>query len=429
MDRPFDFISPTHKKVASNTVAQLIGKAVSALATFIVTFLVARQLGASGYGDFVKITTYIAFFYLIADFGINALYLQQAESKASWPSLIFIRTLGGFALMAFALGIVSLLPGTGGQGYTPYVRIGILLYSPTIVLQALITTGNAIFQKRLRYDLATWAIFFGSIVSVALLWSQFFVWHVGGVTNALIALGAGSLMTAITTMYFALREHPLLRLRVSVPDIMRLLVPAIPLGVTLLFNLVYFRADSIVITLTRPTVEVGIYGLAYKVFEVVLVFPTFFMNAVYPFMIQGTRDVGQGKTKKILLQSALFLLLVSCLLSLIVWFSAPLLTFIKNDFAPSISALRVLSLGLPFFFVTSVTMWALIALKKQFALVVIYGVSMIINVAGNIVFVPQYGFMAAAWLTVVCEGLVLVLSGFVLVQSLNWKNEKIHNVQ
>jgi O-antigen/teichoic acid export membrane protein len=45
------------KIVAINTVSQLIGKAVSAAAAFIVTFLIARQLGAAGYGDFVKITT------------------------------------------------------------------------------------------------------------------------------------------------------------------------------------------------------------------------------------------------------------------------------------------------------------------------------------------------------------------------------------
>lgn len=59
-------------------------------------------------------------------------------------------------------------------------------------------------------------------------------------------------------------------------------------------------------------------------------------------------------------------------------------------------------------------MWALITLKKQFALAVIYGVSMIVNVAGNCLLVPVYGFMAAAWVTVACEGLVLLLSVSVL---------------
>jgi O-antigen/teichoic acid export membrane protein len=201
---------------------------------------------------------------------------------------------------------------------------------------------------------------------------------------------------------------------------MKLLVPAIPLGITLIFNLVYFRADSVVITLTRPTAEVGIYGLAYKVFEVILVFPTFFMNAVYPLMVSETVGKSNGRLKKIFMSSFLFLLATSVVAVLVLWFAAPLLSLIKSDFTPSVGALRVLSLGLPFFFVTSTTMWALIALKKQKALAGIYGVSMIVNIVGNILLVPQYGFMAAAWLTVACEGLVLVLSGLILVQSLSY---------
>jgi O-antigen/teichoic acid export membrane protein len=405
------------KIVAINTVSQLIGKVVSAVAAFIVTFLVARQLGASGYGDFVKITTYIAFFYLLADFGINAVYLQQAQSRTSWPALILIRTMGGLILIALALILAMLLPGTRTSGYTSLVRLGILFYSPTILFQAWITTGNAVFQKRLRYDFSAWAIFFGSLVTVGLLWALFFVWQLPGVTGALLALAAGALGTAATTMCFTLRIEPHRLPRISLRDVMRLFVPSIPLGVTLIFNLVYFRADSVVITLTRPTAEVGIYGLAYKVFEVVLVFPTFFMNAVYPFMVSETAGQSHGRLTKIFTQSFIFLLSMSIAVAAGVWVAAPLLSIVKSDFMPSIWALRVLALGLPFFFVTSATMWALIALKKQFALAIIYGVSMIFNVAGNILLVPAYGFMAAAWLTVVSEGLVLVLSGFVLVQS------------
>ncbi len=402
------------KSVAINTVSQLIGRGVSVAATFIVTFLVARQLGADGYGDFVKITTYVALFYLLADFGMNAVYLQQAQSRTSWPALIGIRTIGGLVLVALAIVIVWLLPDTGSQGYTSLVRLGILLYSPTIVFQAWITTGNAIFQKKLRYDFSAWAILAGSLTTVGLLWVLLFQWAVPGITAALLALVAGSIMTAATTMYVALRSSPLPMIHISFGDMKRLLLPSIPLGVTLLFNLVYFRADSVILTLTRPTAEVGVYGLAYKVFEVALVFPTFFMNAVYPILLKQERS----KFKSIFMHSFLFLLITSLLSLIVIWFAAPAVTLIKSDFAPSVGALRVLSLGLPFFFLTSATMWALIAVKKQSSLVVIYGTAMIVNLVGNIVFVPAYGFMAAAWWTVISEGLVLVVSGSMLLRKL-----------
>jgi O-antigen/teichoic acid export membrane protein len=313
---------------------------------------------------------------------------------------------GSAALIITALSILALVPGSTSQGYTPLVKLGILLFSPTILFQGFIASANAVFQKRLRYDLAAWAIFFGSTTTLLLLWKP---------SNLLMIIGIvaiGTLVTAIFSFTFASRLVGHIRFAPTLGQMKRLLIPSIPLGITLLFNLVYFRADSVVITLTRPTAEVGFYGLAYKVFEVVLVFPTFFMNAVYPLMLQN-----HLKFRKIFINSFLFLLSMSLVSLVVLWFAAPLLSLIKSDFNPSIGALRVLSLGLPFFFVTSATMWALIALKKQLALAIIYGASMIVNIAGNILLVPLYGFMAAAWLTGICEGLVLVLSGLVLVQS------------
>jgi O-antigen/teichoic acid export membrane protein len=394
------------KVVALNTLSQLIGRGISTVTMLIVTLIIARQFGAAGYGDFVKVTTYIAFFYLIVDFGINAIFLQH-ETRESWPALVVLRMSGGAALMATSLIILTLLPGSSSQGYTPMVRLGILLFSPTIFLQGLITSANAIFQKKLRYDLATRAIFFGSAVTLLLLWKP---------TNLLMVIGivaAGTLVTTIFSFMFASRLVGHIRFSPSLGQTKRLLIPSIPLGITLLFNLVYFRADSVVLTMTRPTTEVGIYGLAYKVFEVVIVFPTFFMNAVYPLMLDT-----RYQFKTILRNSIIFLLITSLASLVAMWFAAPLLPLIKSDFAPGIAALRVLSLGLPFFFVTSATMWALIALQKQLSLAYIYGASMIVNVVGNIALVPTHGFMAAAWLTVISEGLVLLLSGLILVREL-----------
>jgi O-antigen/teichoic acid export membrane protein len=60
-------------------------------------------------------------------------------------------------------------------------------------------------------------------------------------------------------------------------------------------------------------------------------------------------------------------------------------------------------------------MWVLIAEKKQKLLLGIYGISMIINICLNYFFIPVYGYMAAAWITVGSEALVLSMSGISVV--------------
>jgi O-antigen/teichoic acid export membrane protein len=67
-------------KIAANTLYQLIGKLITAGITFLVTILIARQFGSTGFGEFTKITTYVAFFYLIVDFGQNAIVLKQISN-------------------------------------------------------------------------------------------------------------------------------------------------------------------------------------------------------------------------------------------------------------------------------------------------------------------------------------------------------------
>ncbi len=388
------------KAVAINTVSQLIGRGVSAVTTLVVTVIVARTLGVTGYGDFVKATTYVAFFYLLADFGINAVFLQHNEQEY-WASLVSIRVVVGTLLVLVALGIVALLPGTAAQGYTPVTRLAILLLSPTILLQGLITSANAIFQRRLRYDFATWAIFFGSLTTVGTL----IVSRSAGLLMTVGAVAAGTFVTALTSLLFAQISVKPQHFVATMSRIRHLLVPSVPLAMTLFFNIVYFRADSIILTFTRTTAEVGLYGLAYKVFEVLLVFPTFFMNAVYPLLLEKKQE-----REKIFQTSFFFLLAVSLIAVPAVWVSSPLVAWIKTDFSQSVGALRILSLGLPFFFTTAATMWMLIAKKMQTALLWIYGFSMIVNLIGNLLFIPRYGYTAAAWMTVAGEGVVLLLS-------------------
>ena len=408
------------KIVAINTVSQLIGKLIGAGTSFVVAFLLARRLGAEGYGDFTKITTFVAPFFLLADFGLNAIFLQKKDDKGWWAHLLGLRVAGSTILIFLALAILAFLPHGTNQGYTALVRLGIVLFVPAILFQALITTSNALFQKHLRYSMATIAIAAGSFVTILLVLPLS-----TGVLAATLAVLVGTSVTAAISLVLV-KRHTLLSVALSRQSVTGLLVPSIPLGITLLFNLVYFRADNYIITLSRPTVEVGVYGLAYKVFEVALVVPTFFMNAVYPLLLSAKANnstIQQFNTQhflRIIKKSFTFLVLSSLLLVVALWATAPLLSLIKQEFDASISALRVLSLGLPFFFLTSLTMWTLIALKKQWTLAGIYGASMVFNIFANIWLIPVYGYMAAAWVTVVSEAVVLVVSSLYLRRSLTY---------
>jgi O-antigen/teichoic acid export membrane protein len=332
------------------------------------------------------------------------LFLQRNDA---WEDLLSLRLFVSGILVLGSCAILFLLPQGSSQGYTPLVRIGIILFTPSIVFTALTTTGNALFQKYLRYDLSTIAVIAGSLVSLLLVGVITTAPYINqSIIYATTALLVGGAVTAGVALFLTRTLERTAHSTIFFPRLWSLFCASIPLGLTLLFNLVYFRIDSIILTVTRSTAEVGVYGLAYKVFELPLILPTFFMNSLYPILLSQSRD----SLKKTIHTSTVVLFFSSLVVVGCLWICAPLVTIIKTDFAASISALRVLSLGLPFFFLSSLTMWILIAQKKQKILVGIYGASMVVNICLNYFFIPTYGYMAAAWITVVSEALVLCIS-------------------
>ncbi len=401
--------------VATNTISQLIGRLISTAAMTAMSVLIARRFGSDGYGDFVKITTYIGFFYLFADFGLNALYVQgsveQSTSlyKPSWQQLFGLRLVMSLVLIGAALGILSLLPHSSLQGYTPLVRWGIILLSPAIIFQATITTTNGLFQKMLRYDLSAAAQNAGSIIMLVISLVLIMIAPLSGAMVGVMSLFAGSLVTALVALYFVRFLHEAINPKFQPNTMIADVRASLPLGLTLLFNLIYFHSDSVVLTLTRSTQEVGIYGLAYKVFELPLVLPIFFINAVYPILVRMSQKDARS-SEQIFWKSLWILLLAAVIIASGLWMLAPLLRFIRPDFAASILPLKILLLGLPVFFVSALLMWILIAQKMRWQLLIIHSCAMILNVLLNIWYIPRFGYIAAAWITGISEASICAVS-------------------
>jgi O-antigen/teichoic acid export membrane protein len=403
-------------KVAYNTAAQLAAKFLSAGTTFIVSFYLAREYGATSFGDFIKVTTFVGLFFLATDFGLNAQWLKE---KIPWHTLVVTRLVLSLLFMGIAPVVVGFLPSGVNGGYTPLVRLGVYLFLPAIFFQSLLTSANAVFQKTLRYDLSTVALAAGVIVVLAALVGFARVGIEGSLVGVMAMLG-GIMVTGFVASLFAARLAPQSpRATPLATGGRRLLVTSIPLGLTLLFTVVYGHVDSIILASTRPTAEVGFYGFAYKIFEFALAIPTFFMNAAYPLLLKATST--SARFARMFRKSLTGLVLLSFVFLVGFWMGAPLIALVRSEFAASVPALRVLSLSLPVFFISALFMWTLIALGRQRSLVWVYGISMLLNIVFNLYFVPTHGYMAAAWVTVVSEVVVLVWLAVLLRGTINSK--------
>lgn len=403
-------------KIAANTLVQLVGKLITAGVALLITILVARNFGVEGFGEFTKITVYVALFYLIADFGLNAIVLRLVSAEEEKASFYFANLLGlrivlALILIFVALGILALLPSgfLPNQGFATLTRLGIIILSLTIFTQAIFTTTNLLFQKNLRYDQSVLAASLGSFLTLVLV--ALFVFLKAPLLFIIFGYLFGGLAMASFALFLA--KKFLAKIKISFQFFVwkKIFLAALPLGLTLIFNLLYFRGDIFILTFFRPTAEVGIYGLAYKFFEFPLTMPIFFMNSLYPVMLDRYRRK-PAELASLVRTSSLLLFLSSLGLFFLSWFLAPLITFIKPEFSPSILAFRILILSLPLFFLSAFFMWVLITLGRPKLLLFAYSFSLFLNLVLNLIFIPRFGYLAAAVITGLTEGVVLGMTAF-----------------
>lgn len=403
--------------VFKNASYQTIARILTSGSGFIISVLLARHLGTYDFGNYIKIISFISIFYLVSDFGINAVFLQrEKEEEIRFKDLLYLRLSISVLLFILANLISLFLPwsSTSSVGFSPFVKLGIFIFSWEFFIQAVLFSTNAIFQKRLRFDFWTKSLGLGSALSVLLIILA--VLNGYSLQIILLFLVISDLVSALLSLFYA--KEKFMPFDFNFKKAKELIVVSFPLGMMLVFNLIYFRVDILILAAFKASADVGIYGVSYLFFDFLLSLPLFISNALYPILLKHRQE----KEKFLNLVRSYFLtyLVFSFIVVAVFWFSSPLFSFVKPEFSQAIVPFRILLLALPFFFLTSFLQWVLITAQKLKFLMLIYFFSMCANIILNFIFIPRYSYIAAAGITGICEAGVFL---FLMARVIKLKNE------
>lgn len=421
-----------------NTLAQLFAKVITTGSTLLVTYLVANKLGTTGLGEFIATTSYVALFYLLADFGINAVFTKRIHKVVSngelqdkqnllfyFKNLLSVRIILGISASFLAVALLSFL------GYPASIKVTIILGSILIFTQTLYVTVNSIFQIKLRYEMAAVADLLGSLVTLMLVF--LFLQSGLGVFFIILAYIFGSFIRVGIGLLLARRLSGGIGLGADTNIWRDLLLSSVPLGLVAIFSQIMANIDKVILSLIPLAPElgysnlhaVGIYGLAYKFFDVSLVLPTYIMNAAFPIFVK-TRDNDFPRLKRMVKKLGAVMIFFGFLTTVVGYYLTPwVLGFFNqgNDLTGSITSLRILLLGMPLFYLSALLVWLAIALDKQKQLILIYFFSALANLSMNIWLVPNYGFVASAIITLLSE--LIIVGGSLYLVWQNWQEEEV----
>lgn len=190
-----------------------------------------------------------------------------------------------------------------------------------------------------------------------------------------------------------------------------------PFALASVSSKVYGYADTILIRFLSTTSQLGFYGLAYKATFALQFIPLAAMAGVYPAMSSANANNDQSRLAFLLSSSLKYVLILGLpLVAVIVVFARDLIVTIYGDeFAGAVTPLIILFSSLPMLFCTFPLGAWLNATRRQTANTRNVVIVTIVSVVLNIIFLPVYGAIGAASVSLFSTTLLFILHSAVAI--------------
>ena len=370
-------------------------------AAFAIVYL--RLLGRAEVGAYAFLVVFTTYLDTLLDFGLNALVAREVSRGSVAPSTAFRAvTVLRLGLWLVGLPLVALMYGVFPNAVnlsTQDALAGVIFYLallPTVLAK----TATGLLWAAERLDLTAAVSVVATVLKTALgaivLFSGF----------GLVGLGAAALVinvvTALTLWRLTARHHT--RTQNGQAPI-RWLRESWPLFVNQLLQGLFFKVDALLLPGLAGLAAAGVYNAAYKVSEGAGIISSSFTLALFP-RLSRTSDTSEAYRLglRLLLQVGLPLAAGVALLA------EPIVAVVGGrEYLPdSAVALAILICYLPLSYANGLTQYVLIAAGRQRLLTAAFVAALVFNVVANLLLIPRFSYVGAAWVTVASELVLLV---------------------
>lgn len=445
------------RKILSNTFWQVLGRFLAAVMGIVSIKIITNYLPTDIYGQYTTLYEYIGFFAIAADFGLYTIGVREMSKKEKSISeilanIIAIRAVLIISMLSIAAVIAQFIPKYADT----YVSKGIWLVAITTGFSLLTGTLSSVLQYKLKMLYSTIALTLGKILNVGLIILTVFVLATGSIEkgfNYLLYAGIiASVFNLLLIIYFVSKETKIY-VDFNWKYTRELALKSLPLGLSLVLSTIYFKIDVVLLGLIRNYTEVGIYGVSLKFMEILGVIPVFFMNSALPAITESfNNNIDRfhnliSKAWKFLFTLAVPIAIGGVLLAFPLTFAIASPQFLsgyhctnnaqivyqsieeaelecpnvelKKDFnldslnsfekqKGSDIALKLILMAMVFAFLNTLFAFSLVAMEKQTYLLIVNFIGVVFNITTNLIFIPKYGFEAAATTTILSELIILI---------------------
>lgn len=409
-------------RVARNTIIQVGGKIIGTVLGLIVVALLTRYLGTEGYGQYTTVIAYLGFFSVVADLGLYLIVVREISKENANPEKVLgnvfsLRIIFAGAILALA-AFVSLF-----LNYPTIVKQGIWLGALSFVFISLDQVMVGLFQKFLKM----YKVVIAELAGRVILLGATLIFISLGLNLIFIILGVvlGSFTHFLVTYGFA-RQYVKIRFLFDFNYWKYVLKETWPLAISVILNLIYFRIDTVFLSMMKPASDVGLYGAPYKILEVLVTLPNLFVGLILP-LLSYYAFLNREKFIQIFRRAFDFIVLVTFPLVVGGYFLArPLILLIGGQaFEASVPVFQILIFAVGFLFLGALSGHTIVSINKQRKMVWGYLTVSALGIILYLLLIPRYSYYGAAIGTVVTEFLIALIGYYIILKtmkfSLSWR--------
>jgi O-antigen/teichoic acid export membrane protein len=412
-------------RVAKNSIAPIALNLFNRGIDFGFAIVMLRLLGAEGAGVYYYAAIIFGWFEIFTNFGLN-LYLTRevARDRGRARAVLLVTSGLRLALVVVGVPLLALFLGIRQSFVAPPLTTEALLVIALLYIGLIpnsFSTGlSALFYAFERAEvpaaIATISTISKVILGLVALLLGFGAVGLAGVSIITNVLTLGIMLMVGRALFAGSRAAADSAPAVNLPALRSTVGESFPLMLNHFLASIFFQIDVVLIEALHGARMVGQYSVAYKWVLALNIIPAFFTQALLPVMSRlSSENRAAFRQNYGLAITLLFSLALP--VAIVFTFLAYALTGLLGgaEFLPDGAiALQLMIWSIPIGWMNSLTQYVLIALDLQRRITRAFALGVSFNIVTNLIFIPTYGYQAAALTTIASELILFVAFAWLL---------------
>ncbi len=370
-----------------------------------------RPLAISSFGWYTTVISFLGFVGILIDFGLIPVTAQmmsepEHDKKALFKNLLGFRFATAIVFLGIAPLVALLFP------YPTPVKIAIAFSALSFLGVAMNQVLIGLYQTKLKMHIPAIGEVLGRIALIIGLW---LVMSKGSSFLPVMVVLVVAALVQTATLWILAQRDIAIGFAFDWSVWKTIMTKMWPIAISIIFNVVYLRGDTLLLSVMRSQSEVGMYGAAYRVLDIVAQLAMMIMGVMLPLMAYAWSRNNREDFKKFYQQSFDIIMMLGLpMMTGLILLAEPIISFVAGiDFAPAGALLRILAIAVFGVYLGAVFGHAAVAINKQKQTMWIYISDAILTLIGYLIFIPKFGLAGAAWMTVFSElyaGILLFLT-------------------